>query len=178
MSIPKIQIGQRFEKLLVIEKTSIRETGYVVWKCKCDCGNEKLVKSSNLTFGVVKSCGCLPTGRGRILPKTVASSNKLYHRYKRDALDRELEFSLTKDEFLHFSTKPCYYCGKEPEQISKDNMNYNGEFIYNGIDRVDNNFGYTFNNCVSCCKECNSKKKSITPDMAIKMLTFLGYKVE
>ena len=27
-----------------------------------------------------------------------------------------------------------------------------------GIDRVNNNIGYVLNNCVSCCKFCNSAK--------------------
>lgn len=27
--------------------------------CKCDCGNEKLVQSSHLKNGLIRSCGCL-----------------------------------------------------------------------------------------------------------------------
>jgi len=29
------------------------------WKCKCDCGNEKIVSTDALVAGVTKSCGCL-----------------------------------------------------------------------------------------------------------------------
>ncbi len=61
--------GKRFGRLLVMEKTDQRELGAVLWRCKCDCGNEKLVKTSGLTSGCVASCGCLRRemfGKGRI----------------------------------------------------------------------------------------------------------------
>ena len=29
-----------------------------MWKCACDCGEEKIVLSGNLVNGVVRSCGC------------------------------------------------------------------------------------------------------------------------
>lgn len=51
--------GKRFGRLVVIEKTSERLWGSVVWKCKCDCGNFKNASAKNLRQGFVKSCGCL-----------------------------------------------------------------------------------------------------------------------
>lgn len=32
---------------------------YILWRCKCDCGEIKDVTSSNLVNGKTKSCGCL-----------------------------------------------------------------------------------------------------------------------
>lgn len=51
-------VGQRFGSLAVIEDSGTRYCGGVVWRCKCDCGNEKLVSASNLVSGQTKSCGC------------------------------------------------------------------------------------------------------------------------
>ena len=55
--------GQRFGKLTVIERADDKVTSsgknYVQWKCKCDCGNIKIVYSSNLLNGTTQSCGCL-----------------------------------------------------------------------------------------------------------------------
>lgn len=49
--IPKIDLtGKKFEKLLIIEKST---NG---WKCLCDCGNVKIIKTSSLKN--IKSCGC------------------------------------------------------------------------------------------------------------------------
>ena len=56
--------GHRFGKLTVVEPTDQRRYRSVVWRCKCDCGNEKLVASSSLLSGDTKSCGCL-RGKGK-----------------------------------------------------------------------------------------------------------------
>lgn len=38
----------------------------------------------------------------------------------------------------------------------------------NGIDRVDNNKGYTLNNCVPCCKTCNQAKHRLSQEYFIE----------
>ena len=50
-------IGQRFGHLTVIEDTGKRLHRSIIWKCKCDCGNEHEVTSNNLNGGKVNSCG-------------------------------------------------------------------------------------------------------------------------
>lgn len=53
-------IGLKFNRLTVIEKTPKRtKDRNIVWKCKCDCGNECYVDTSALTSHNTKSCGCL-----------------------------------------------------------------------------------------------------------------------
>lgn len=52
-------IGQKFGKLTVIEKTQQRKHNNIVWKCKCECGNEHYAYTNLLTSGGCKSCGCL-----------------------------------------------------------------------------------------------------------------------
>ncbi len=51
--------GRRFGKLLVGAPTERRESGWVVWRCRCDCGNETVVGQTLLQSGKTKSCGCL-----------------------------------------------------------------------------------------------------------------------
>jgi hypothetical protein len=50
--------GQKFNKLLVIEKIGKSRHGDTLWSCKCDCGNEKVITSQNLRSGNSGSCGC------------------------------------------------------------------------------------------------------------------------
>jgi len=56
-------IGQKFGKLLVIEKKENHKqpSGQIktIWLCKCDCGKETSVRSSSLLSGNTLSCGCL-----------------------------------------------------------------------------------------------------------------------
>ena len=51
--------GQRFGKLVVTEATDQRKNGYIVWRCRCDCGKETVVGQTLLQSGKTKSCGCL-----------------------------------------------------------------------------------------------------------------------
>jgi hypothetical protein len=55
--------GQRFGKLVVLEKIKTVNKYDVIWKCKCDCGNFINVESYNLQSYHRKSCGCLRGGK-------------------------------------------------------------------------------------------------------------------
>ena len=52
-------VGQRFGRLTVLEKTDKRKNRYIIWKCKCDCGNITYVDTGNLKKGKTRSCGCI-----------------------------------------------------------------------------------------------------------------------
>ena len=54
--------GQRFGKLVVIEKSEIVKVKHgtvVKWLCKCDCGNFRIIPTGELRRGNAKHCGCL-----------------------------------------------------------------------------------------------------------------------
>ncbi len=53
-------IGERFEHLLIVELVEQSDATKVL--CRCDCGNEKIVRLGNVTRGLTRSCGCLPRG--------------------------------------------------------------------------------------------------------------------
>lgn len=57
--------GRRFGHLVVLEKTPRRERGYVVWLCRCDCGNTIFASTRKLVRGSVKDCGCVPRTSAR-----------------------------------------------------------------------------------------------------------------
>ena len=52
-----ITIGQRFGKLIVLEKIKDRVYGVSFWRCLCDCGNEAIMNTARLNSGKVKNCG-------------------------------------------------------------------------------------------------------------------------
>jgi hypothetical protein len=58
----KIYIGQRFGRLVVLEKLP-SQGGKTIYRCRCDCGNETLSRSGNLNNGSSVSCGCYRTER-------------------------------------------------------------------------------------------------------------------
>lgn len=53
--------GRRFGRLEVIGFDHRIHKPYgtwIYWKCKCDCGNTKVVRKDHLISGATKSCGC------------------------------------------------------------------------------------------------------------------------
>lgn len=62
----KSLIGQRFGKLLVINRVENDRFGHVNYKCKCDCGGITIVDAGNLRRGTTSSCGCIKS-KGEML---------------------------------------------------------------------------------------------------------------
>jgi len=52
-------IGKRFGRLLVTGCMGKDKNGAILWNCRCDCGNETIVRGSILVCGKQQSCGCL-----------------------------------------------------------------------------------------------------------------------
>ena len=51
--------GQRFGRLTAMYPTKKRDAkGFVIWHCRCDCGNEPDVSYNNLMYCGQQSCGC------------------------------------------------------------------------------------------------------------------------
>ena len=50
--------GQRFGRLVVIERADNSADGRARWLCRCDCGQSKTVLGEHLKKGRTKSCGC------------------------------------------------------------------------------------------------------------------------
>ena len=141
-------IEQKFGRLTVTERSYPNGKWGLRWLCKCECGAEKIVTGDNLRSGYTKSCGCL----SRLDPGPgIASMRGVLGIYKRIAKNRSLKFELTEKQFFELAQKDCYYCGAKPSNINKTKSN-NGEYVYNGLDRIDNTKGYTIDNVVSCCR--------------------------
>lgn len=51
--------GRRFNRLLVVSFERIGKDRAAYWRCKCDCGTQKVVCAASLIRGCTTSCGCL-----------------------------------------------------------------------------------------------------------------------
>jgi hypothetical protein len=99
----------------------------------------------------------------RTIENGLAAKNKLFRMYKCNAQRRGHVFEIDFDYMINLCSLPCNYCGAAPSSSAKKLLGQrcNGDFIYNGIDRVDNSIGYTNDNCVPCCTPCNMMKKKM-----------------
>lgn len=59
----KQMIGEKFGKLTVVQRVEdyVAHNGKhrIMYLCKCDCGNEKVIRGEHLRSGHTQSCGCL-----------------------------------------------------------------------------------------------------------------------
>ncbi len=156
--------GKKFNQLMAIQFAERRKLGkryYIFWVFICDCGKEKIIQKAPVMQGKTKSCGCLQKTNIFKLDEGEGSLNTLIYTYKTNAKKRNLNFNLSKEEFKTITSSKCHYCGDEPKKEFKrppSNNPFNGNYVYNGIDRVNNNGGYVIDNCVSCCEACNRAK--------------------
>ncbi len=75
--------GQIFGRLTVIKKVGLSKNKFVLWLCKCACGNKIIVTSNNLRTGNTQSCGCLATElRRKNLLKHGLRNTRIYSIWK------------------------------------------------------------------------------------------------
>jgi hypothetical protein len=179
-----IILGQCYNRLTADSFIRIpNKAGYLETKvkCICRCGNETIVRLSELRNGVVKSCGCLihdqsDRARPHRLPFGEAAGKALYRNYKNSAKLRGYSFSLSEYDFLQFTKRNCHYCGREPSNKHYTSWKITGYYLFNGVDRINNNIGYVKNNCVPCCKNCNMMKRDLTTEEFITTAIMIANK--
>ncbi len=150
-----ILIGQRFNRLTVVDSAGSDPKGGRLWLCRCDCGNLSTPNASSLVGGRTGSCGCaqrdavaatgrLATTHGRARHGAGIKGDRTYRSWtsmcSRCSNPNDPSFydyggrgiSVTKpwrDSFESFLND----MGERPPETS--------------IDRIDNRFGYFAANC-------------------------------
>ncbi len=162
-------INHKFNRLTVIDQYQKFNCGtkrqFVM--CRCKCGTVKEIRFENVYSGKTKSCGCILkeiSHQTHSLPKGEASFNAIYRNYKNNARKDNKDFQLTESQFRILTQQNCNYCGVKPQQVRKQHNHCNGLYLYNGIDRIDSNLGYSIDNVTTCCTICNHAKMDLTPN--------------
>ncbi len=175
MKLIKLMIGKKYGRLTVQEKANTRSQ----YRCKCDCGAIVIARASHILTRK-QSCGCLreDTARrmglkwGKVnggklkvkLAPGIDSAHRLQGQYRHDARRRGLGFDLTTEEFIKLTSSNCHYCGQSPSKVFKGREKNPTNYVYSGIDRINNLDGYSIKNTVSCCFDCNRAKHTRSHD--------------
>jgi hypothetical protein len=169
--------GQKYGRLTFIKPTELRSyKGAVVWEAACDCGNNACVVPYRAIAGITQSCGCLAiesiqrVGEGMRQFDPLISSARLVWRNNYPDCDFAIFFPL--------SQQACFYCGCQPyrvynagnRKVASERQRSEGDFIYNGLDRVDSTRGHTVDNVVPCCWTCNLMKRTLTLEVFINQI--------
>ena len=135
----------------------IRPRDYYFWLFSCECGNKIVLNKTYVTKGLRKDCGCGFLESRYRLNKGEAAFNVLFNTYKTNAKRRSIPFKISKKKFRALTKNNCQYCGHSPATVFK-RPKMNGNYVFNGIDRVDNTRGYVYSNICTCCETCNRAK--------------------
>lgn len=180
--------GQKYHHLTMLRPTRSGGAGKgMYWLAQCDCGSTREVRASEASLGYVKTCGkceyhlALVKGAGAIGGSKFKETNnqkrglrEQERKYAYSAHKRKIPWHLTPREFEEIVLKPCTYCQSSPREYKSRLNKGKGRVVsatMNGIDRIDSNKGYTFENCIPCCTTCNRMKLNLPVDVFVKQCT-------
>ncbi len=147
---------QRFGRLLVIEFAYVKSSE-AYWKCLCDCGNEKIVRRTNLRSGRTKSCGCLYTKHG-----AAGKTKKLPKLYGAWISMKQRCYNPNCKSYKRYGGRKIRVCDEWSEYIPfRDWALLNGYKEGLSIDRKENDGNYEPYNCQWITQSENVKKAHI-----------------
>lgn len=89
---------------------------------------------------------------------------EVFSRYRTSAQMKGKPFEMTIDQFESMSQGRCHYCDAPPSNVSRALRSSQIPFVYNGIDRLNNDLGYVAGNVVTCCGRCNKAKNDMSEE--------------
>jgi hypothetical protein len=163
--------GQVFGKLTIIGSGD-RVSGFTAWKCRCQCGNIKNIRTNSLRKGTTISCGCAKkeykSGKiesclvGKRFSKYVGSIPSAYFNdLKKNAKSRNLDFNLSPESLDFLYKKQKGKCAISGLNIAFD-VDINQSNTYPAsLDRINSSVGYVDGNIQWVAREVNHMKWSL-----------------
>ena len=135
--ISKVIIGHKYNMLTPLYVSGRTSYKSLVYRCKCDCGKETDVIATQLTRGIVKSCGCLK-GDGRT--KTIT--------YSSWANAKKRCFNKSDDHYQDYGGRGIKMCDRWLNSFDNFllDMGERPSLEYT-LDRIDVNGDYCPENC-------------------------------
>lgn len=156
--------GQRFGRLTVIKEAGRDKHRNVIWKCRCDCGNESYVTTADLKK--TKSCGCwnIDAIIQRNTRHGASKRGSITKLYKVWAAVKQRCTNPKNKAYKNYGGRGIKLCDEWLEYESFEKWAFeNGYAEGLQLDRIDNNGSYSPDNCrfVSTLENSHNKRNNV-----------------
>ena len=155
--------GQRFGRLIVVRFIGTSKARQAIWRCQCDCGKETDVRASSLRCGDTTSCGCLQREVSKEVNTKHGEAHSRLHNIWGQMKGR-CE-NPKNHAFEHYGARGIAVCDEWKEYANfRDWAMLNGYRESLSIDRIDNDKGYSPDNCrwTTMKKQSNNRRSNHT----------------
>lgn len=139
-------LGERFGRLVVVERGPLNRHRKATWRCQCDCGRETVSVAGNLRSGRSTSCGCRTKERTSEVSSTHGMSATREYRIWSGMIDRCRR--RRRKDFAHYGGRGIRVCERWQNSFEAFFADMGPRpSPAHSIDRIENEGDYEPDNC-------------------------------